>query len=106
MISLMLSRRVTEVNERTLASSSALTRLTTEASLMASTASKEAASSILTIWSPMRAAEIVTVCPARSSTGARNEERCMMTVVRIGVSVLKDRQGAILRYKKEMEIGD
>ena len=52
----------------------------------------------------MRAAKIRVVCPARSSKGAKNEMRCMMTIVEVRVTVGKGSRGIILRYETEMEI--
>ena len=52
----------------------------------------------------MRKAAIIVDCPARSSKGVRNEEKCMMTVVEDYASVLKGRQNIDLRCEKEIEI--
>ena len=51
----------------------------------------------------MRTAEIIVICPARSSKGARNEEKCMMTIARDSVNLLKSRQD-IVEYETKTEI--
>lgn len=55
--------------------------------------------------SGVRMAEIIVICPVRSSKGGRNEEKCIMTIVGDFVSVLKGRSDIVHRYEKEIEIG-
>lgn len=49
-------------------------------------------------------AEIMVHCPAGSSKGVRNGEKCMMTIVEDYVNILKGRQDIVLRFEKETEM--
>lgn len=60
-----------------------------ETSFLELLTSVEAPCKELRIWAGVRTAEIIFICAARSSKGARNEEKCMVTTVGDFVSVLK-----------------
>lgn len=60
-----------------------------ETSFLELLTSVEAPCKELRIWAGVRTAEIIFICAAQSSNGARYEEKCMVTIGGDFVSVLK-----------------